>query len=79
MRGVIFPPGDILFQKFDPDDPASANLWRETSFAFHLLKQAVNPKISISSCLVNWKQIAKDLAESPRKKNMQIQSLMLMV
>ena len=69
---VVFPPGDILLREFNEDDPEQANLWRETSFAFHLIKQAVNPVLNLENCLRNWRNIAGDLAESPRKRGLQV-------
>jgi hypothetical protein len=46
-------------------------LWRETSFAFHLIKQAVNPVLSLEDCLKNWREIAGDFAENPRIRERQ--------
>jgi len=70
MKGVFFPPGDIRY--YDSDD--NSCLWRETSFAFHLIRQAINPQLSIMRCLENWKEISKDLAESLRSRKRQLSS-----
>jgi len=59
-------------RKFDEDDPKQTNLWRETSFAFHLIKQAVNPVLKLEDCVKNWRTIAGDLAEGPRIRGFQI-------
>jgi hypothetical protein len=75
MKVAVFPPGDILLQEFDEDDPEQANLWRETSFAFHLIKQAVNPELSLKSCIEDWRQISEKLAESPRMRSSQIKKM----
>jgi hypothetical protein len=69
-EGRFFPPGDIRY--YDLDD--NSCLWRETSFAFHLIKQAINPQLSIMRCLENWKEISKDLAESLRSRKRQLSS-----
>ncbi len=45
------------------------------SFAFYLVKQAVNPRLSIDLCLQNWSEISKDLAEAPRKRKFQMNCL----
>jgi hypothetical protein len=54
------------------EDPTQTNLWRETSFAFCLLRCAVNPVLSLSKCLERWYLIAKDLAEGNRKRPRQM-------
>jgi hypothetical protein len=50
-------------------------LWREISFAIHLIRQAVNPPLDVSECIAQWREIANNLAESPRKRNYQMQYL----
>lgn len=60
MKEDVFSLGDIQFTE--------TNLWRETSFALHLIKQAVNPRLGIMNCLKNWKEIAKKLSENPRNR-----------
>ena len=60
MKVDIFSLGDIQFNE--------TNLWRETSFALHLIKQAVNPKLGLKECIQNWKEIAKNLSENTRNR-----------
>jgi hypothetical protein len=60
MRAGVFSPGGTLYEE--------TNLWRETSFALHLIIQAVNPRLDLNACIKNWKNIAKSLAENPRKR-----------
>lgn len=60
MRVDIFSHGDIQFDE--------TNLWREMSFALHLIKQAVNPRLGLLECIQNWKEIAKKLSENPRNR-----------
>lgn len=67
MRDDIFPPGAIQLNE--------CNLWRETSFALHLIKQAVNPWLKLEECIQNWKAIAKMLAENPRNRTVQMAKL----
>ncbi len=45
------------------------------SFALHLLKQAVNPRLSLGQCLENWGNISRNLAEPPRKRKLQLNKL----
>ena len=51
--------------------PNQTNRWRETSFAFYLLRGAVTPVLALSKCLVRRYRIAKGLAvgniRSPRQ------------
>jgi len=56
----------------DEEDPEQTNLWRETSFAVHLLRCAVNPILSLKKCLERWHLIAKQLAERKRKRTRQV-------
>ena len=65
---VLFPPGDTLYTKFYEEDPEQSNLWRETSFAFHLLQYAINPFLSLKECIEHWYIIGKGLAEGNRKR-----------
>jgi hypothetical protein len=67
MRDDIFPPGGIQLN--------DCNLWRETLFSLHLIKQAVNPKLKLEECIQNWKSIAKMLAENPRNRTAQMGKL----
>lgn len=60
MKDEIFPPGGIQFKR--------CNLWRETSFALQLIKQAANPILDLEECIQNWKGIAIKLSESSRKR-----------
>lgn len=60
---------------FDEDDPEQANLWRETAFAFHLIKQTVNPPLSVKDCIDDWRSIASDLAENPRARTRQNEAM----
>ena len=63
MKVSVFPPGDIRF-----DSGARQHcIWRETSLALHLIRQAVNPKIGLAQALSEWNRLSADLAEPPRK------------
>jgi len=64
---------------FDEESTALTSLWRETSFAFHLIKQAVSPILCLQKCIENWRRISSKLAESPRKRLGQIQTLYIAV
>lgn len=77
MRAAIFPPGDIQSLMLDEQGTILTNLWRETSFAFHLIKQAIGPILDLQECLKNWRKISSKLAESPRKRLWQLQSAYL--
>lgn len=71
MKAVFFPLGDIRCENVI----CKSNLWREMSFALHLLKQAVNPRLSLGQCLENWGNISRNLAEPPRKRKLQLNKL----
>ena len=75
MRAAIFPPGDIQSLILDEQGTVLTNLWRETSFAFHLIKQAISPILYLQECIKNWRKISSKLAESPRKRLRQMQSV----
>jgi hypothetical protein len=76
VKDVPFPPGDIHFPEYElADNSGQFSLWRETSFACHLLKQAVNPSLRIDECIANWKKIAAGLAERQRKRVIQMRRL----
>jgi hypothetical protein len=55
-----FPPGAIHYEK------DNENLWRETAFALRLMKQAINPRLSLKDCLNDWKVIRKKMSENSR-------------
>ena len=47
--------------------------WRETSLMQHLLSKALSPDaLTLSGCLYQWSAIARQLAEPPRKRSMQM-------
>ena len=48
--------------------------WREFSFAFHQITKALERALALSDMLANWNQIAKRLAEAPRKRKSQEQA-----
>jgi len=47
--------------------------WREFAFAFHQIIAAIQPAFALGDMLANWDQIAKGLAEAPRKRKSQEQ------
>ena len=67
MRAVFFPHGGTLSEN-------DVCLWRELSFAFFLVRQAVNPYLSLSTCIREWPSISSKLAERPRKRQKQLKS-----
>jgi hypothetical protein len=72
IGGVIFPPGVTLSLKLPENNPEQSNLWRETSFAFHLLKTAINPSLPLKKCVLQWNSIGSGLAEGKRKRTPQL-------
>ena len=72
-----FPPGDISLININ-DDLLRRSLWREFSLAFHLIKQAINPKLPLYDCVIQWKNISKMLSERPRNRKKQIETLYLL-
>ncbi len=67
MKAGFFPHGGIQINEL--------NLWRETSFALHLIKQAVIPRLGIMECMANWGEIAKKLSEKSRNRQGFIQKI----
>jgi hypothetical protein len=65
---VPFPPGDTHWHT-----KRLRSRWREFSFAFHQITAAIQPALALSDMLANWDQIAKGLAEAPRKRKSQEQ------
>jgi hypothetical protein len=51
-------------------------LWRELSFALHLIRQAVNPHLDLSECISQWNDIAFFLSEPPRQRQKQLSGLL---
>jgi len=51
----------------------SRSRWREFSFAFHQLTQAILPALSLRHMINNWQNIATSLAEPPREHKLQEQ------
>ena len=76
MKDDFFPRGDTLGDTLGNDeDDREYSIWRELSFALHLIRQAVNPLLNMADCLNRWHTIARNLAEPPRKRNYQIHDL----
>src|SRR6266702_1969445 len=67
-RLAPFPPGDTHWHT-----KRLPSRWREFSFAFHQITTAIQPALALSDVLANWDQIAKGLAEAPRKRKSQEQ------
>ena len=42
--------------------------WREFAFAFHQITYAINPAVPLRAIIANWRTIAKELRESPRRR-----------
>lgn len=74
MRGAFFPLGAIPSSDASDADP-DGSLWRETAFACHLIRQAVNPHLALADCIEKWHAIARDLAEPPRQRQAQMTRL----
>lgn len=45
-----------------------ASRWREFAFAYHELIRAIDPALGLQKMIEDWKEIARDLAEPPRKR-----------
>jgi hypothetical protein len=59
----------------EPRAERTPSRWREFSFAFHQLQQAVDPRIPLQSVINDWGEIAAELAEPPRKRHVQIEEM----
>jgi uncharacterized protein (DUF1810 family) len=51
--------------------------WREFEFMFHQIQQAVESPTSLNNVISNWGEIKEKLAESTRKRKLQIESFLL--
>jgi hypothetical protein len=50
--------------------PQSA--WREFNFMYHQVKRVIDPHLPLEDMMESWNEIAKLLAERPRKRNSQL-------
>lgn len=39
----------------------------------HLLRSAIDPSLSLQTCLANWAEISLKLREPPRKRGLQLE------
>ena len=69
-RAAIFPPGAT-----SSGSPRQPSQWREFAFAIHQIQTAIEPKISLIKVLSGWNQIAADLAENHRERELQVRVL----
>ncbi len=60
---LLFPPGDISWKNTQPQ-----SVWREFNFVFNQVKRTIEPHLPIEDMIMAWKDIAKLLAERPRKR-----------
>ena len=74
---TFFPPGDIFSVEIN-EDLLRRSLWREFSLAFHLIKQAVNPRVSLYDCVIQWNDISRMLSERIRSRKNQVETLYLL-
>ena len=50
-------------------------MWREFEFWLMVVQKAVVPNISILDAIKNWPRIRENLKESPRRRQLQCDSL----
>lgn len=72
MRASFFPLGDI---QSDDDSDRIESVWRQTKFISLELTTHLIPKIPLSTVVKQWKKIKNELAESPRKRKLQVDKL----
>jgi hypothetical protein len=51
--------------------PRRRSPWREFTFAFRQVVEAIQPRFSLAETITNWNQIVSGLAEPPRKRKLQ--------
>ena len=51
------------------------SLWREFEFWLMVVQNSIVPGISILGAIENWVQIRENLMESPRKRQLQYDSI----
>jgi hypothetical protein len=66
----LFPIGDTPWRL-----QRTPSRWPEFSFAFDQVAKAIEPTLTLDKMLTNWKPIAEGLAEKPRKRKSQEQTL----
>ena len=66
-----FPPVDIVYKE------KVKSHWREFEFMLHQVQQATEPTISLDNVISKWDEIRKNLAESPRKRKLQVENAFL--
>jgi hypothetical protein len=60
----IFPPGGTSWQ-------LRRSRWREVRFLYRELVAAIVPPLGLANIMKRWKDIARNLADSPRKRTRQ--------
>ena len=65
-----FPPGDTTWAQRRPQSP-----WREFAFVFYQIQRAFEPPISLHEVVMSWNEIARSLAECPRKRKIQVHAM----
>jgi hypothetical protein len=56
--------------------PRQPSQWREFAFAIHQIQTAIEPTLALAQVLNGWNQIAADLAEKHRERELQQRNLM---
>jgi len=46
--------------------------WREFKFVYNQIKRVIEPHLPLEDMITGWNDIAKLLAERPRKRNLQL-------
>jgi hypothetical protein len=72
MKATFFPRGGTHCEECERE-----SIWRETSFMFEVIRQAINPRLNLLECIRNWAKIKAALSESPRKRVLQFQKLLI--
>lgn len=68
---ALFPPVDTVYIG------KTRSHWREFEFMLHQIQHTIEPQISLNNVISKWGEIKEKLAESTRKRKLQIDSSLL--
>ena len=66
---VQFPHGNVSWK-----NTKLQSAWRQFKFGLNQVCRAIEPAFGLADMLANWNEISECLAESPRKRKLQLSS-----
>ena len=71
MPARPFFPGDTPTSRNAPESGPLRSRWREDAFIYRQLQGAILPRYGLAQSLRNWHDIARGLADTPRRRTRQ--------